>query len=70
MLPEAVSTAPDGVQSIAYTTVVPVLVEAIKEQQEQYAAEKGVIEHQLQQLQEENAAFKQRLARLEQNQRN
>jgi len=70
VLPEAVSTAPDGVQSIAYTTVVPVLVEAIKEQQQQYAAEKADIEHQLLQLQEENAAFKQRLAKLEQNQRN
>lgn len=33
MLPEVVSTAPDGTKAVAYTEIIPVLIEAIKEQQ-------------------------------------
>lgn len=32
-LPEVVSTAPDGAKAVAYTEIIPVLIEAIKEQQ-------------------------------------
>jgi len=33
VLPEVVSTTPDGSKSVAYTEIIPVLIEAIKEQQ-------------------------------------
>lgn len=33
VLPEVVSTAPDGIKAVAYTEIIPVLIEAIKEQQ-------------------------------------
>ncbi|MBI5657585.1 MAG: tail fiber domain-containing protein [Geobacter sp.] len=33
VLPEVVSTAPDGTKAVAYTEIIPVLIEAIKEQQ-------------------------------------
>ncbi len=35
VLPEAVSTSPDGEKSVAYTEIIPVLIEAIKEQQKE-----------------------------------
>jgi hypothetical protein len=35
VVPEAVSTAKDGRKSVAYTDLVPLLIEAIKEQQKQ-----------------------------------
>ncbi len=38
VLPEAVSTAADGTKGVAYTAIVPVLVEALEEQQAQIAA--------------------------------
>lgn len=33
VLPEVVNTAPDGTKAVAYTEIIPVLIEAIKEQQ-------------------------------------
>ena len=33
VLPEVVNTAPDGSKAVAYTEIIPVLIEAIKEQQ-------------------------------------
>jgi len=38
VLPEVVSTAPDGTKSVAYMGVIPVLIEAIKEQQKRIEA--------------------------------
>lgn len=35
VLPEVVNTAPDGSKAVAYTEIIPVLIEAIKEQQKQ-----------------------------------
>ena len=35
VLPEVVNTAPDGTKAVAYTEIIPVLIEAIKEQQKQ-----------------------------------
>ena len=34
VLPEVVNAAPDGTKSVAYTEIIPVLIEAIKEQQQ------------------------------------
>ena len=38
VFPEAVSTADDGTKSIAYSTLIPVLVEAVKEQHHEIAS--------------------------------
>lgn len=35
VLPEVVNTAPDGTKSVAYTEIIPVLIEAIKAQQKE-----------------------------------
>jgi hypothetical protein len=35
VLPEAVNTSPDGSKAVAYAEIIPVLIEAIKEQQKQ-----------------------------------
>lgn len=35
VLPEVVNTTPDGSKAVAYTEIIPVLIEAIKEQQKQ-----------------------------------
>ena len=35
VLPGAVNTEPDGTKAIAYTEIIPVLIEAIKEQQKE-----------------------------------
>ena len=53
VLPEAVSVDAEGVHSIAYTKIIPVLVEAIKEQQGQMRerdARIGQLEHDLAEL--------------------
>jgi hypothetical protein len=44
VLPELVSTDKDGYKSVSYTNAVPVLVEAIKEQQKQIEAQAGQLE--------------------------
>ncbi len=54
VLPEVVTTGRSGYRSVAYGSVVPVLVEAIKEQQEE-----------LEQAREERRALEDRLASLE-----
>lgn len=61
VLPEAVHKSSSGMYSMNYTAVIPLLVEAVKEQQEQ-VAEKS---RQLEQLKKENAAIEARLAALE-----
>ena len=33
ILPEVVSTTPDGAKAVAYTEIIPILIEALKEQQ-------------------------------------
>jgi len=38
VLPEVVNTGPDGYKAVAYTEIIPVLIEAIKEQQKQIDA--------------------------------
>jgi len=44
VLPEVVNTAPDGTKSVAYTEIIPVLIEAIKEQQKLIAKQQADIE--------------------------
>jgi len=46
VLPEVVNTAPDGTKAVAYTELIPVLIEAIKEQQKQIDA----LKHQVSEL--------------------
>ncbi len=43
VLPEIVNTAPDGTKSVAYTEIIPLLIEAIKEQQKEIEQLKKVI---------------------------
>jgi len=43
VLPEIVNTAPDGTKSVAYTEIIPVLIEAIKEQQKEIEQLKKII---------------------------
>lgn len=61
VLPEAVHKSSSGMYSMNYSAVIPLLVEALKEQQEQ-VAEKN---RQLEQLKKESAAIEARLATLE-----
>ena len=44
VLPEAVATRPDGYKAVRYELLVPLLIEAIKEQQNQIDELKGVID--------------------------
>ena len=46
VLPEVVNTAPDGTKAVAYTEIVPVLIEAIKEQQKIIEKQQQAIEKQ------------------------
>ena len=59
VLPELVSTDDKGFKSVAYANAVPVLVEALKEQQRRFAAENATLKAQL-------AALAERLTQLEQ----
>ena len=43
VFPEAVTTAGDGTKSVAYSTLIPVLIQAIKEQQQQIDALKEAL---------------------------
>ena len=52
VLPELVSTGKDGYKSVSYSNAVPVLVEAVKEQQMQIEAQNRQIERQQKQLDE------------------
>jgi hypothetical protein len=54
VLPEVVNTAPDGTKAVAYTEIIPVLIEAIKEQQLLLEKQKGEIAEIRQLLQEKN----------------
>lgn len=44
VLPEVVNTAPDGTKAVAYTELIPVLIEAIKEQQRMIEKQQSRIE--------------------------
>ncbi len=57
VLPSLVSTDENGYKSISYPNVVPVLVEAFKEQQSQIEAQKAQIKEQKQQLQDQQLLF-------------
>ncbi len=57
VLPEVVTTAKDGYKAVSYTNVVPLLVEAIKDQQKEIEALKSI--------ETENVALKARLAAIE-----
>jgi hypothetical protein len=61
VLPEVVSQDAKGYYSVAYSQVVPVLVEAIKEQQKELAA----TQTELQNTKAELASFKEKMSRLE-----
>ncbi len=43
VLPDVVLTAPDGSKSVAYMEIIPVLIEAIKEQQKEIEQLKKMI---------------------------
>jgi hypothetical protein len=45
VLPEVVNTAPDGTKAVAYTEIIPVLIEAIKEQQKEIDELKKQLSH-------------------------
>jgi endosialidase-like protein len=64
VLPEAVSKDAAGVHSVAYTTVVPVLVEAIKEQQQQLADAKAVQDRQSDQLKQQQELIEEQHAEI------
>jgi hypothetical protein len=61
VLPELVHTDAGGYKSVAYQNLVPVLVEAIKQQETQIRSQQAQIET----LQAENAAFKERQGRMD-----
>ena len=65
VLPEAVTKDSRGHYSMSYTTVIPLLVEAIKEQQQQTEAANAAKDKQLEQLRQENASLRQRLEAIE-----
>ncbi len=44
VIPELVLTDPDGLKSVDYVKIIPVLIEAIKEQQKQIELLKGEVE--------------------------
>lgn len=50
VLPEVVNTAADGTKAVAYTEIIPVLVEAIKEQQALITQQQALIENQQQEI--------------------
>lgn len=50
VLPEVVNTAADGTKAVAYTEIIPVLIEAIKEQQALITQQKALIENQQQEI--------------------
>ena len=52
MLPEVVNTAPDGTKSVAYTEIIPVLIEAMKAQQEAMEMQKEAIGQQQKEIDE------------------
>jgi len=60
VLPELVSTDREGYKSVAYQNVVPVLAEAMKQQQKQIQSQ----QHQIEAFQAENAQMKGHLAAL------
>ena len=66
VLPEAVVKDATGVRSVAYSTVIPLLTEAIKEQQQQFEQANADKDRQLEQLKQQNAALAERLKNLEQ----
>lgn len=44
VLPEAVNTGEDGIKAVSYTKIIPVLIEAMKEQQKQISNQQKEIE--------------------------
>ena len=72
VLPEAVSVDKDGIHSVAYSRVIPVLVEAVKEQQQQLRArdeQLGALQRELAELKNaqarSTASWEERFAQLE-----
>lgn len=68
VFPEAVKKDSDGMYSVSYLTLIPVVIEAIKEQQQQYQmveAASAAKDKQLEQLRQENAALRRRLEAVE-----
>jgi hypothetical protein len=65
VLPQLVSTDGAGLKSVAYVNVVPVLVEAVKQQQKQFDAYKSDKQREIDELRAENDRSRQRLAALE-----
>ena len=65
VFPEAVQKDRDGMYSVSYMTLIPVVIEAIKEQQQQVEAANAAKDKQLEQLRQENAALRQRLEAIE-----
>ncbi len=65
VIPEAVATTPDGRKGVSYVSLVPVLAQAIKEQQATFQAELGKRDAQVARLAAENAELKARLDRME-----
>jgi hypothetical protein len=63
VLPEVVTTDPQGYKAVDYSKLTPVLVEAIKQQQEEIARQAQTIEAQQAQIEELKAALADRHAR-------
>ncbi|HXF42937.1 MAG TPA: tail fiber domain-containing protein, partial [Pyrinomonadaceae bacterium] len=57
VLPEVVTTDMDGYKSVSYANIVPVLVEAIKQQQTQIEAQTRQINEQARQIEALRSAF-------------
>jgi hypothetical protein len=69
VLPEAVTKDSQGKYSMSYTALVPLLTEAIKEQQQQFEQTSAQKEQQINQLIQQNAVLEERLKALEQQMR-
>lgn len=65
VLPEAVQQNAEGMYSVSYLNFIPLLVEAIKEQQQQVETANAVKNAQIEQLKQENTALRQRLEAVE-----
>ncbi len=52
VLPEAVNTGEDGIKAVSYTKIIPVLIEAMKEQQKQITAQIDEIKGQQKRIEE------------------